>query len=612
MTFIKKYYEYISENMDLAKSIFKKKQDEFEKLKILLSKNLGYIGKFTEYLIEESIPYNELEKAYKDILEIKSKSYKIDINNLKYEKLIDKIQTTKEDIIIKEITNQFPSEQKNLIKELDEDDNYRKKEFRSLCLKVSKKENIRNFISKISRYKSLDDLISSMKVFSKSKDNSIESVKDLISKSKSKTIIEKEKVIIIIVPSFEEIQIFGSDTSWCIVSNYSQWEKYTKNRYQFVLYDYNFEEHDPKFKIGFTIDKYGSIYAAHDILDASCSPHLEKLLKSIDVKTMDLIPQLKPIDISAIKRNTKNEDLLEVFKRCTIAEIPTCIRSLLTWTNKSGTFMSSSILLLLRRFFNEKKFILESDLKSIDKNLPDYILRISNSINGKFIYPTFASQLSEEALEKGIEIWNDQEYLTAINDIISRYNDQIYEKYRFSLKKISDRLNKIYTDNKFGKMAGNLKSRLEVYMIIMNYKLIRGDDTPNHDNIIKSLPQWAIDDYAEILDIKLDLNNFSSIPDSIEQIIKKDYPEKRFIIYYHGFDTALFLVDYLDGYVLNLGISKGTIKDILGGRRRYYGSKEKKYDLKENNKLLGLIKQLSGKRKWAEVTDGKLSLRIEE
>ena len=43
MTFIKKYYEYISENMDLAKSIFKKKQDEFEKLKILLSKNLGYI-----------------------------------------------------------------------------------------------------------------------------------------------------------------------------------------------------------------------------------------------------------------------------------------------------------------------------------------------------------------------------------------------------------------------------------------------------------------------------------------------------------------------------------------------------------------------------------------
>ena len=34
-----------------------KKMEGFDKLKNLLSKNLGYIGKFTEYLMNENIPF---------------------------------------------------------------------------------------------------------------------------------------------------------------------------------------------------------------------------------------------------------------------------------------------------------------------------------------------------------------------------------------------------------------------------------------------------------------------------------------------------------------------------------------------------------------------------
>ena len=61
MGIIKKYSGFINENMDQAKSIIGKKMAAFDKLKVLLSKNLGYIGKFTEYLMDENVAYEDLE-----------------------------------------------------------------------------------------------------------------------------------------------------------------------------------------------------------------------------------------------------------------------------------------------------------------------------------------------------------------------------------------------------------------------------------------------------------------------------------------------------------------------------------------------------------------------
>ncbi len=40
----KKYDNFVNENMEMAKSIIAKKMDAFDKLKTLLSKNIGYIG----------------------------------------------------------------------------------------------------------------------------------------------------------------------------------------------------------------------------------------------------------------------------------------------------------------------------------------------------------------------------------------------------------------------------------------------------------------------------------------------------------------------------------------------------------------------------------------
>lgn len=53
------------ENLDKAKSIISNKMAAFDKLKNLLSKNMGYMGKFTEYLFDENIKFDELENLYK-------------------------------------------------------------------------------------------------------------------------------------------------------------------------------------------------------------------------------------------------------------------------------------------------------------------------------------------------------------------------------------------------------------------------------------------------------------------------------------------------------------------------------------------------------------------
>jgi len=77
--------------MDFAKSIISKKMAAFDKLKNLLSNNMGYMGKFTEFLFEENIPYESLEILYNDLIHLKKKNRSFDIGEFKYEKLVDKI-----------------------------------------------------------------------------------------------------------------------------------------------------------------------------------------------------------------------------------------------------------------------------------------------------------------------------------------------------------------------------------------------------------------------------------------------------------------------------------------------------------------------------------------
>lgn len=283
-----KYLYRFNENMNMAKSIVSKKLEAFDKLKELLSKNIGYIGKFTQYLMEENVPYKDLQDLYGKLIELKTKNINIDINIYTYEKLIDKIQDSENELNVNSVLTQFPSEQKKIVKELLNISYERSKVYNAL-LKISKKENLKAFISKISRYKTHNELKNAIQIFAKDATNDIESVKKYVNESNdSDIVLEKDNILIINVKSITDIKYLGSDTSWCILNNYS-WDSYTKNRLQYVLYNYDKQDVDPKFKIGFTLNKDGSLYAAHDILDFNSKEYLLDILKTNNISIQDII-----------------------------------------------------------------------------------------------------------------------------------------------------------------------------------------------------------------------------------------------------------------------------------------------------------------------------------
>ena len=163
------------ENLNQARSIIAKKMEAFDKLKELLKKNLGYIGKFTEYLMNENIPYESLEELYKQLIELKSKGQTLDISQLKYENALDKIQEIKNESSVRNLINQFPSEQKTIARQLSST-----KDGFNLLLKVSKQSDLTAFITKISRYKTSNDLRSALTIFSKERFNQREEVKKYV------------------------------------------------------------------------------------------------------------------------------------------------------------------------------------------------------------------------------------------------------------------------------------------------------------------------------------------------------------------------------------------------------------------------------------------------
>ncbi len=272
-----KYLYKFNENMAMAKSIVSKKIEGFEKLKDLLSKNIGYIGKFTQFLMEENVPYSELEQLYTNIKKLKEKNVNIDLSTLTYEEAIDKIQNSENDLLVNSLINKFPSLQKTITKDL-----IKSKSVYNALLKISKKDN-QAFISKISRYKIDKDLKNAILLFSKDSNNDIETIKNYIKSSETATIeYEKNNFILVLIKSINDVKQLGADTSWCILGQHN-WDSYTKNRLQYILFDFNIPDFDPMFKIGFTLDYSGNIYAAHDILDRPISALLKNILNDLNI-----------------------------------------------------------------------------------------------------------------------------------------------------------------------------------------------------------------------------------------------------------------------------------------------------------------------------------------
>lgn len=625
MKYIRGRVSYLKEDMNLAKSIMKKKFDDYEKLKTLLAKNLGYIGKFTEFLMNENIPLVELETLYRELLTLKEKQLPVNINGLKYEQVLDTVQKSKESLLINSLVSQFPSEQKKFAKEMMSND--KKVMNTNIILKVAQKEDTSAFISKVSRYKTIEELKTALTIFSKDPINDRDKVSSVLKELKSEIITNTDKVVIVRVDNYDDIVKLGSDTSWCIVKSSSTYDSYAKGRYQFIIYNYNLDEYDPKFKIGFTLTREGGVYAAHDVLDNGAKSELSNLLVSIDVKTTDLIPKREPVvfDINKLNSKTTGDRFKEIADECQLELIPQLIKIILN-SNKNDVTKTTVIRKCFVRLLGARPWILASELDKISTSIHRYI---AGSRYAPYVVDEdeVDGRLNEEAFSKGLSIWTKEQYADIHFSMVRDIEKNISKP---TLTKFSDILNDLYVNDKLTAKDCGIKdtddasekgvklSRIyEGIMLVMNVLCDRIQSTPDYDKIIK-MPNYVLQHYRSLIKLPIDLSDhydYRLNSEDIDLVIKKNYDDKGVYIRNvynaklgennNGVNDAMKLVQHLKGYTLTLKITKDTLKTIMANPDKYNPDGA-------NDIIINLLKKFNLNRlvSGKSFVDGTLTIKL--
>jgi len=289
---IKKYDEFLLENIQKAKSIYKQKSEDFESLRNKLEKanRSGWMGKFTELLFS-GIPKNELENLFTSLEDLKKKNININIDSFdSYEKLLDEIIKIENQYKLKSLLSKFPKKQKDLV---NDSISTSPKQFKEKLLgrlnKLSDMDNKSLFINKVSSFNDIQSLYNSLVIFTDSSGMvyTREYVKSILY-ADLKLVYEDSRFIIVEAKTHAAIVKIGKDTSWCIVRSAQQFKSYTSgNRKQFVLIDYSKSFFEYDYKIGFTTDSNTILYA-HDISDKSVIGYTQKLLNDSNITIKQL------------------------------------------------------------------------------------------------------------------------------------------------------------------------------------------------------------------------------------------------------------------------------------------------------------------------------------
>lgn len=267
-----KNFETINENLAKARAVLRQvdkpqTNPDFVKLRSLLSNNLGYIGKFTEWMFLNKVSYDQLESLYN---RIKDQNLSKPIDQFSTpEEVIDSLIRKTSQGDLNQMLSAIPSQTREFLKECDDFDQLEN----FLTQHADKKAAIIDFFSKKGgRYGEYDDYeVIDQIIEDLDKVVDAKSISDIaqIAKTSSnvKFVLENAKVLIVAV-DYEGIQEVGSNY-WCITE-----DDYTFN-------DYVLEGNEPKIQLvfyfkdkipfvddqsvlGVTWDLEGkSIYAAH-------------------------------------------------------------------------------------------------------------------------------------------------------------------------------------------------------------------------------------------------------------------------------------------------------------------------------------------------------------
>ena len=287
---IKSWNQFIIENVQKSKALVSQKMKDYETLKDRLTKDntLGYLGKFTDFLLSGQ-SLNSILEIYEILINNKkTKNIKIDIDSITtLENLYDTIEKKEFEYKVKQTLSKFPSKQKAFFVGAKQD------ELNVLAKLAEVDASV--FLRKITDYNDKITLIGTAKNFLSSLAGPYdkEYFKSLQDEN-LKLIKEGEDFLIFQTKSVEAVNKIAADTAWCIRKP-SYFANYTANRKkQYVIINYSVERFDLMFKIGVTLYPHGVVAYAHDVIDNSIIAETKKFFEDRGIDTQDIyVPDRK-------------------------------------------------------------------------------------------------------------------------------------------------------------------------------------------------------------------------------------------------------------------------------------------------------------------------------
>lgn len=264
---MKKLLNYkIFEDVNKSKKILKdlnipEDNADYKKLRELLKRHNGYVGKFTKWLFKDREKFEQIEEVFKMLSEVQIDKHIDSFEKL--EDLYDYLQSFEINQKTNQVLKALPSRTRSLA-------NDELKNLISLNTEYSK--SIKDFYSKkggkytdiTSLLKDTTDYINNLKG-----DFNLETIKKRLEGLNIKIVDESEELLLIQVIDFDASSKIGSK-HWCIVTSENMWRSYVNEfTNQYFVYDFTKDISDKAHMIGFTVSPGDKISNAHWADDSS-------------------------------------------------------------------------------------------------------------------------------------------------------------------------------------------------------------------------------------------------------------------------------------------------------------------------------------------------------
>lgn len=270
-----------------AKSILTKLNIPFNNLNYLAIREMlknrdGYVGLFTKLHFIENTPIDSLMnlkaciETQPQLIQTLSKPL---VQFDKLEPILDAIEESRINYGVKNVINEFPNKQKELI-DIKND--------RNTLFELYLRKDRAIFFSKLALYKSRKELQQAVSSFLSNRVYDRKRLLQICREEKINIIHDdpEKNILIIIVNTHDQIRKVASDSSWCIVREASTFRNYNPpGSKQYVIFLLDKDVSDSLRKIGLTVgprnvNKY-HYHTAHDIRDRRVpSEELNRILNS--------------------------------------------------------------------------------------------------------------------------------------------------------------------------------------------------------------------------------------------------------------------------------------------------------------------------------------------